>query len=1202
MEPEQGVTQKIVDREIEDEMVQSYMNYAMSVIVGRALPDVRDGLKPVHRRILFAMNEIGLRHSAKYKKSATVVGDVLGKYHPHGDIAVYDSMVRMAQDWSLRYPLIEGQGNFGCFTADTKVRLADGRSLSFLELIKEWSEGKKNYTYTVSQNGEIQVAEIKYPRKTKENAELVKVTLDNGEEIKCTPNHRFLLKNLSYKEAKDLMEGESLMPLYFKTSTSEDDRYSVGYEMICQPKSNAWSFSHHLADEFNINGGLYLLKDGRVRHHKDFNKFNNSPDNIIRMQWIDHRRLHAALASKKHREDSEYVVKLAEGRRRFWSNEKNRTNYSERLSKINSENWEKDEYRKKMISGLSKINKEKWDKKPEMRELYSKLASNTMKRLWQDPKYRKLFNEKIIASNKRRITNNTGKAKFIKICKEAIKQHKVLNEETFEVARKSVYEYNAATKWETGINKYFSGDKNLVLAEINCNHKIIKVEFLTERQDVYDLTIDETHNFALAAGVFVHNSIDGDSAAAYRYTETKLSIIAEEMLADIDKDTVDMMPNFDGSLKEPTILPSRIPNLLVNGSSGIAVGMATNIPPHNITEVCNAGIALIENPQLTAMDLAKYVRGPDFPTGGTILGSKGIREAHMTGRGTVTVRSKADVEDVKGRSRIIVTEIPYQINKSNLIEEIANAIRDKKVIGISDLRDESDRDGLRIVIEIKKDANPEVVLNQLFKHTQLETTFGIINLAIVDGEPKVLSLRDLLYHYIAHRKDVITRRTRFELKKTEDRLHILLGLIIALANIDAVVQKIKKSRGTKEAAEMLMTDYKLSEVQAKEILEMKLQKLSSLEQEKIHEEDRQLKLYATELKSILESEPKVYGIIKKDLEEVKQKYGDERRTQIAEAEAEEFIAEDLIPKENVIVTISHAGYVKRIPVDTYRAQKRGGKGVTAATTREEDYIEDLFVANTHSYILFFTNHGQVHWLKVYEVPEAGRQAKGKAIVNLLNLKDGERVSAFIPVDQFDDQHYLVLATKDGTIKKTNMSEYSRPRQGGIKGIILEDADELVGAKLTDGKKELMLITKNGMAARFNEEDARPIGRSAKGVRGITLKDNDEVVTLLVCDPGKTIFTITENGFGKRSDVEEYRLIGRGGVGVINIQCTDRNGTVVTSLCVDNNDELMIMSKNGIAIRTPVQGISVIGRNTQGVRIMKLEDADRVVSATKVVTD
>ncbi|HME87493.1 MAG TPA: DNA gyrase subunit A, partial [Candidatus Nanoarchaeia archaeon] len=662
---------------------------------------------------------------------------------------------------------------------------------------------------------------------------------------------------------------------------------------------------------------------------------------------------------------------------------------------------------------------------------------------------------------------------------------------------------------------------------------------------VYDAMVrmaqDWSLRYPLIKGQGNFGNIDGDSAAAYRYTEAKLATIADEMLADIDKNTVDMAQNFDGSMKEPVVMPSRIPNLLINGSTGIAVGMATNMPPHNITEVCTAGIALIDTPNIPPAELARLIKGPDFPTGGIIIGTAGIRSAYNTGRGSVKIRSKTELETHAGKERIIVTEIPYQVNKTNLIEQIAAAVRDKIIVGISDLRDESGRDGLRIMIELKKDANVDVVLNQLFKHSQLETSFGIINLAIVKGEPKVLNIKELLYNYIEHRKEVITRRTQFDLLKTEERLHILEGLIIALNNIDAVVQKIKKSAGTKEASLMLQSDYKLSEIQAKEILDMKLQKLSSLEQEKIRTEERELKDFADSLRLILADEQKVYELIKRDFEDIREKYGDERRTAISEAEAGEVVDEDFIEKQDVVVTISHAGYVKRLPVDTYKAQKRGGKGIIAAQTREEDYVEDLFIANTHSFILFFTNTGQVHWMKVHEIPEGSRQAKGKAIVNLLNLKEGEKVTAFVQVTAFDNQHHLVLATKQGTIKKTNLSEYSRPRQGGIIGITLEDGDELIGAKLTDGKQELMLVTKNGLAARFSEEDARSIGRTSKGVRGISLKDADEVVSMLVCEPGKTIFTITANGFGKRSEVEEYRLIGRGGVGVINIQCSDRNG-------------------------------------------------------------
>lgn len=801
---------KIIPREIEQEMQKSYLDYAMSVIVGRALPDVRDGLKPVHRRILFAMRDLGLVHNKPFKKSARVVGEVLGKYHPHGDVAVYDSLVRMAQSFSLRYPLIDGQGNFG--------------------------------------------------------------------------------------------------------------------------------------------------------------------------------------------------------------------------------------------------------------------------------------------------------------------------------------------------------------------------------------------------------SVDADSAAAMRYTECRLTKVAEEILADIDSETVDFVPNFDGTLQEPTVLPSKIPNLLINGSAGIAVGMATNIPPHNMSEVCEGLIQLIDNPELTAFDLMRFVKGPDFPTGASIMGMEGIKSAYNTGRGIITIRAKTKIEDHKGRKRIIVDEIPYQVNKAEMIKEMADLVNDKKIPGISDLRDESDRDGMRVVIELKRDENPELILNQLYKHSKLEQSFGIIMLALIDGEPKVLNLRELMQAFISHRQVVVRRRTAFELKKSEERAHILEGLIIALNDIDAVVQKIKKSKDAETATQMLIADYSLDEIQAKAILDMKLQRLASLEQQKIRDEHAELMNLIEELKSILASEKRILDIIKKELEELKDKYSDPRKTELIESGAtEEITAEQLIKEEEVVVTVTHSGYVKRIPVDSYKQQKRGGKGVIAAETKEEDWVEHLFTASTHSSILFFTNKGKVHWLKVYEIPEASRIARGKAIVNLLNLKE-EKIAATIPVKLFDDKHFIMLCTKKGTIKKTNLAEFSNPRKGGIIAAGMEEGDELVAAVLTDGAKQIILATANGQAVRFNEEDVRSMGRAAKGVIGADLRDGDEVVGMVVADEKKSILTIAENGYGKRSMIDEYRLISRGGVGVTNMNVTDKTGKVVTVAVVDDLDEVMCVSEKGIIIRTAVKDISVIGRNTQGVRVMKLDEGDKCTTCTKIARE
>jgi DNA gyrase subunit A len=805
-EPKEDVRQ----REIEDEMKQSYLDYSMSVIVGRALPDVRDGLKPVHRRILYAMHDMGMLHNKPYKKCARIVGETLGKYHPHGDTAVYDALVRMVQEFSLRYPLIQGQGNFG--------------------------------------------------------------------------------------------------------------------------------------------------------------------------------------------------------------------------------------------------------------------------------------------------------------------------------------------------------------------------------------------------------SVDGDNAAAMRYTEARLRKIAEEMLEDLDKDTVDFNPNFDNSLKEPSVLPSKLPNLLVNGSTGIAVGMATNIPPHNITEVGNAVIKLIDNPEISNGDMMSLVQGPDFPTAGIVYGLDGIRDAYETGRGKIVVRARTKVEEAKDHERIIVTEIPYMVNKSLLLEQIADLVKDKKIVGIQDLRDESDREGMRVVIELSRGANTNVVLNQLFKHTRMQTSFGIIMLALVDNEPKVLNLKQLIQHFIRHRQQVVRRRTKFELDRAEERSHILAGLIVALDNIDEVIRKIKKSKDVKSATSVLVADYSLSEKQAKAILDMRLQKLSSLEQDKIRKEQKEILQLIAKLKAILADEKKILAIIKDETNEIIDKYGDGRKTEIVEGTVEtEIDIEDLIKPEEVIVTMTHLGYTKRLPINTYRQQKRGGKGVIAAGKNDEDFVQEIFVANTHDYILYFTDRGKVHWLKVYELPEASRTARGSAIANLLRLGKEEKIQAYVPVKSFKEG-FLFMATKKGVVKKTELGQFSRPRKGGIIAISLDDDDQLIGVAMTDGNQQMILATRKGMAARFREDDVRAMGRTARGVRGIRLKPTDSVVSLVVADDSQSLLTVTEKGYGKQTKVSDYRLIGRGGSGVINMKCTDRNGMIVSVHSVIPGDEMMLISQKGIAIRTSVKGISQIGRNTQGVRVMKLGSDDTVVAAAKIAKE
>lgn len=802
--------EKIVPRNIEEEVKDSYLNYSMSVIVGRALPDVRDGLKPVHRRILYAMQELNLEHSKPYKKCARIVGEVLGKYHPHGDVAIYDTLVRMAQDFSLRYPLVDGQGNFG--------------------------------------------------------------------------------------------------------------------------------------------------------------------------------------------------------------------------------------------------------------------------------------------------------------------------------------------------------------------------------------------------------SVDGDSAAAMRYTEARLSAITEEMLTDIDKETVKFGPNFDASLKEPLLLPAALPNLLVNGSSGIAVGMATNIPPHNLNEISDAIMYLLDNPEAQAKDLMKFVKGPDFPTGGVICGKEGIKEAYTTGRGKLTVRARATVEHQKnGKDLVVVTEIPYQVQKSSVIEAIAGLVEDKKIEGISDIRDESDKDGMRIVVELKRDVEPQIILNQLFKHTQLETTFGIIMLALLDNRPKVLTLRQVLDAYISHRKIIVRRRTQFELDKALRRAHILEGLKIALKFIDRIIKVIKESKDVAIAKARLMKEFDLSDIQSQAILEMQLQRLTALEQDKIEAEYKELLKKIEECRAILASEKKVEGIIKAELENIKQKYGDPRRTDIV-GEVEELEVEDLIAEEDVVVTISHGGYIKRLPVSGYRKQKRGGTGASGADLKEEDFIEHLFVASTKDYLLIFTDKGQVHWLKVYEIPQASRTSKGKAIVNLIQCEVGAKISSTVPVKEFVGEKYIVMVTKMGNIKKTRLDAYGNPRKGGIIGITLEKDDELIGVELTDGNQEVLIGTREGKAIRFIESRVRDMGRGAKGVRGISLGKKDDVISMIVVQKESSILTVTELGFAKRTPAEEYRLTSRGGKGIINIKVTDKNGNAVSLKSVSDKDELMVITQNGMFLRCAVKDIRTTGRSAQGVRLIKLQDKDHVSCVAPVIAE
>ncbi len=1052
---------------ISGEMRKAYLDYAMSVIVSRAIPSIEDGLKPVQRRILYAMHQMGLKPGSQTKKSARVVGDVLGKYHPHGDTAVYDALVRLTQPFSLRYPLVFGQGNFGCFTKDTKVALADGRNLNFEKLIEEHKKGKRNFTFTVDK-GKVKVAEIKNPRRTKKNQKIMKVTLDNGEGIKCTLNHKFMLKTGKYKEAKNLSEGDSLMPFYSKISTKEDKSNPklVGYNMVFQPITNLWDFVHVLFDEWNLNNNIH----------------------------------------------------------------------------------------------------------------------------------KKLFNEKIVASNKRRKTNMNGKKKFVKICKYISEKNMVLNKENYEKIRKEVFGIKSFTSLDLEVRKYFQGNKNLVLHEINSNHKVSKTEILNKCEDVYDLTIDKTHNFALASGIFVHNSVDGDSAAAMRYTEARLKKISSELLQDIDKETVNFLPNFDDSLKEPELLPGKLPALILNGAAGIAVGMSTNIPPHNLIEVCDAIISYIKKPEISIEELNEIVKAPDFPTGGSVTGDMG--ELYKTGKGRLTLRGKASVEKIKKKPAIVITEIPYLLNKTTLIEQIANLVQNKKVKNISDLRDESSKGKIRIVIELKNNTNPKFVLNALYKYTRLQDFFNVNMLALVKGQPKVLTLKDVVKEYVEYRKKIITKRINYQLKKAEKRLEIVEGLIIALKNIDSIIKTIKSAKNTTHALESLMRKFKLSKNQAQAVLETKLHQLTSLEQDKLKKEDKELKEKIKEYKKILSNIKEVLKIIVKEVNEMKKDYGDERRTSVL-GKIKKISEKDIVQKKDVVVTITEKGYCKRMDLQSYKEQKRGGKGVIGSNLATGDFVRQLITCSTHDYLLFFTTRGRVLWLKAYDIPEVRRYGKGKAIVNLLNLKN-EKPTSVISVRKFEN--YLFMATKKGKVKKISLEKFSRPRTSGIKAIKLpatgKEGDELIDVKVIKKGDEVFLATRKGQAIRFNSDDVRDMGRASYGVTGIKLGKDDKVVGLEVLK-NKAILSVTEKGYGKRTAVNDYRKTARAGKGVINLKVSGKTGNVVTTSCVKDSDSIIITTSKGMVIRTSLKNIRIMGRATRGVKIVRLQQGDKVTDLVKV---
>ncbi|MDO8619928.1 MAG: DNA gyrase subunit A [bacterium] len=1099
-----------------------------------------------------------------------------------------------------------GQGNFGCFTKDTKVRLADGRSLSFGELVQEDAQGKRNYTFTVNADGRIQIARIIHPRITRRDAKLVKVTLDNNEEIRSTPDHRYLLKTGVYKEAQYLVSGESLMPLYTRLSKKGDAPLAdmEAYEMVLHPNHNEWVFTHHLADAFNLEHEIYPRSAGKVRHHRDFNKLNNNPENIARMHWLQHWHLHSALTKERHQNDPAYVQKLAEGRRAFWNKEGSREAYAKRISLRNKANWKDSEYRKKMRVFLSEVNKKYILAHPEKRAEFSVRATRTLKRLWQSPDYQAVMHERIIRGNKNHTTNRTGKLKFDAICSYVLKDGQDITEQTYEQARKIVYPYGRATRFETGVAKYYDGDTKSVRASLVANHKVRNVEFLKEKEDVYDLTVEGTHNFALSAGVFVHNSLDGDSAAAMRYTEAKMSRLAGELLRDIDKDTVDFRPNYDGMHKEPVVLPASVPNLLLNGTLGIAVGMATNIPPHNLREVLGATVHLIDNEDATTDDLLQFVTGPDFPTGGLVFGSSDLKHAYATGKGGVVTRGVAEIiENKSGQHQIIITSIPYRVNKAEMIIQIADLVREKKIDGIKGLRDESTNE-VRVVIDLKQGSFPEKVLNFLYKHTQLEEAFHFNVVALVNGVPQTLSLKALLEQFIIHRKEVVKRRTAFDLRQAEAREHILLGLKKALDHIDEIIKLIKKSKDVDEARAGLIKTFRFSEIQAQAILDMRLQKLAGLERKKIEDELREVQALIAELRSILGSPKKMLAVIKKELLDIAEKYGDDRRTRVVKHGAKAFSEEDLIPDEEAVLVLTKGGYIKRTDPEEYRKQRRGGVGVVDLDTKDEDFVTHVITGSTHNEFLFFTDKGKAFQIKMYEIPEGKRATKGKSIMNFLALSADEKVTSILPMPKLVKAApglSLLMVTKNGVGKKTPASGFHDVRRSGLIAIKLRPGDELVSASFVEKGDEAVLVTSKGQSIRFKESDIREMGRGASGVKAMSLGKGDSIVGTGIIhkkDEKPELLVIMQNGYGKKTLLKEYKTQKRGGSGIKTAKITPKTGPLIAAHVVTSpEEEVVAISKKSQVIRTGVNEIASLGRQTQGVRIMKLREGDSIASLT-----
>jgi len=1216
------------------EMSESYLEYAMSTIISRALPDVRDGLKPVQRRILVTMNDLNLGPNRKHLKCAKVAGQTSGDYHPHGEQNVYPALVRMAQDFSMRYPLVDGQGNFGCFTGDTKIKLVDGTEKSFAELA-ELDPTTVFYVYSVNEQGRIVIGEGRNARVTRRGARLMELTLDNGATIRCTPDHRFMLRDGTYRAAKDLTPEDSLMPGYFDTAPIKEGLNE--YLRVLQPATGEYEFVHHLADEFNQHRGVVEEVSGPfVRHHAKISK-------RMKALWQDpdyRARMSEALSDVEKREltpeeEARVAQIISEKSRAMWRDEAKRAEIMEaisqamssdevrkRLSEIAQRHWRNPDYRAKFPEEhFSNMARALWADPATRQKHREKIA-----RQWKDEVFRKAQREGVQHSNRRRLLENPQMMSNLAAqaaeslvekwadptYKQQVMRRKIVGYGARLVAKigyenvtPAAYEAYRDANWIPHLEKalqYFRGWEELLEAARTYNHRVISKRWLEEKADVYDITVDKYHNFLLASGVFVHNSVDGDPPAAMRYTEARLTPLAMEMLADLEKETVDYRPNYDERLEEPVVLPSKFPCLLCNGNEGIAVGMTTKIPPHNLNEVVEGICAYIDNPDITNEELMEYIPGPDFPTYGLILGTQGIREMYTTGQGNVVMQARAAIEPIEGgRTAIIVTELPYQVNKARLQEQIAELVNKRRIEGISALRDESDRNGMRLVIELRRDATPHVVLNNLYKHTALRASFPAVLRALVDNTPRLLDLKGLIREFVEHRRQVVTRRTRFELQAAEARAHILEGLLVALDHIDAVIALIRSSANRTEARDRLRQEFQLSDKQAQAIVEMALGTLTGLERQKIENEHREVRATIAYLQGLLADPRKILRLIKEEEQQLARKYGDERRTVIRPEEADDIRIQDLIAEEEMAITLTRDGYAKRLPLDTYRVQQRGGKGILALTKKEEDVTEHLFVATTHHYLLFFTDRGRVYRLRAYEVPQASRTARGTPIINLIQIEPGEQVTAVIPVPDLDQaQGYLFFVTQYGVVKRTSLDEFRNIHRGGILAMNIPDNDALRWVRWTDGRQEIILATRDGMSIRFPETDVRPMGRNATGVRGIRLRRHDEVVACQIVDARRHALVVSQGGYGKRTPFEEYRQQARGGIGIITYKVTAKTGSVVGLEVVDDGDELMLLTEQGVLIRIPVAPIRETGRSAQGVKLIDLAEGDWVKAVSKVV--